>query len=139
MAELVRLKPVVIVTTGTPGTLAAKRATSTIPIVFASSGNPVQGGLVASFSRPGGNVTGFTISGPELEGKRVQLLKEVVPAVSRVAVLWNSANPATMDFYQQTLAACAALGLTLQPVVEFTAPMISKTPFRRLQVRSPMQ
>jgi ABC transporter substrate binding protein len=78
-AELVRLKPDVIVTTGTPGSLATKRATSTIPIVFASSGNPVAAGLVPSFSRPGGNVTGFTVSGPELEGKRVQLLKEVVP------------------------------------------------------------
>jgi putative ABC transport system substrate-binding protein len=89
-AELVRLKPDVIVTTGTPGSLATKRATSTIPIVFASSGNPVAAGLVLSFSRPGGNVTGFTVSGPELEGKRVQLLKEVVPQLSRVAVVWNS-------------------------------------------------
>src|SRR5262249_4010674 len=85
-ADLVRLQPDVIVTTGTPGTLAAKQATKTIPIVLAASGNPVQGRLVASFARPGGNVTGFTISGPELEGKRVQLLKEVVPAMSRVAV-----------------------------------------------------
>jgi putative tryptophan/tyrosine transport system substrate-binding protein len=117
-AELVRLKPDVIVTTGTPGTLAAKRATSTIPIVFASSGNPVTAGLVASFSRPGGNVTGFTVSGPELEGKRVLLLKELVPQLSRVAVIWNSANPAVIDFYQQTRAAAAALGFALQPVVE---------------------
>jgi ABC-type uncharacterized transport system substrate-binding protein len=119
-AELVRLKPDVIVTTGTPGTLAAKRATSTIPIVFASSGNPVAGGLVASFSRPGGNVTGFTISGPEMEGKRVQLLKEVVPKISRVALLWNSANPAIFDFYQQTRAAGAALGFALEPTVEIS-------------------
>ena len=117
-AELVRLKPDVIVTTGTPGTLAAKRATSTVPIVFASSGNPVAAGLVASFSRPGGNVTGFTISGPELEGKRVLLLKEVVPRLARVAVLWNSANPAILDFYQQTRAAGAALGFALEPIVE---------------------
>src|SRR5215470_105831 len=62
-AELVRIKPDVIVTTGTPGTLAVKRATGTIPIVFASSGNPINAGLVSSFARPGGNVTGFTISG----------------------------------------------------------------------------
>jgi len=94
-AELVRSKPDVIVTTGTPGTLAAKRATSAIPIVFASSGNPINTGLVSSFARPGGNVTGFTISGPELEGRRLQLLKDTVPAFSRLAVLWNSANPAT--------------------------------------------
>jgi len=87
-------------------------------IVFASSGNPVNPGLVASFARPRGNVTGFTISGPEPEGKRVQLLKDAVPQLSRVAVLWNSANPALFEFYQQTRAAAAALSLTLQPVVE---------------------
>jgi putative ABC transport system substrate-binding protein len=116
--ELVRLRPDVIVTTGTPGTLAAKHAAKTIPIVFASSGNPVNSGLVASFGRPGGNVTGFTISGAELEGKRVQLLKEALPRISRVAVLWNPANPVVVEFYQLTRAAAAALGLTLQPVVE---------------------
>jgi putative ABC transport system substrate-binding protein len=117
-AELARLQPDVIVTTGTPGTLAAKTATSTIPIVFASSGNPVSGGLVAGYARPGGNVTGFTVLGPELEGKRLQILREVVPGLSRIAVLWNPANPAVIDFYQQTQAAAAALGLVLQPVVE---------------------
>jgi putative ABC transport system substrate-binding protein len=117
-AELVRLKPAVIVTTGTPGTLAAKRATQTIPIVFASSGNPVNAGLVASYARPGGNVTGFTVLGPELEGKRMQLLKEAVPKASRVAMIWNSANPAILDFYHQTRAAAAALNLTLHPMVE---------------------
>ena len=73
-AELVRLKPDVIVTTGTPGTLAARQATSTIPIVFASAGNPVGAGLAASFARPGGNITGFTIMA-ELEGKRLEILK----------------------------------------------------------------
>ncbi len=117
-AELVRLKSDVIVTTGTPGTLAAKRATNTIPIVFASSGNPVDSGLVASYSRPGGNIAGFTILGPELEGKRVQILKEAVPGTSRVAVIWNSANPAIIDFYHQSRAAAAALNLTLKPIQE---------------------
>jgi putative ABC transport system substrate-binding protein len=116
--ELVRLKPDVIVTTGTPGTLAAKRATDTIPIVFASSGNPINTGLVASLNRPGGNVTGFTISGPETEGKRVQLLKDSVPALSRLAVLWNSSIPAALDFIEFTRAAAAALALTLQPLIE---------------------
>jgi putative ABC transport system substrate-binding protein len=116
--ELVGLEPDIIVTAGTPGTLAAKQATGTIPIVFASSGNAVNAGLVASYSRPGGNVTGFTVLGPELEGKRVQLLQEVRPGLSRVAVIWNSANPAVMDFYQQSRAAAAAVGLTLQPVAE---------------------
>jgi ABC-type uncharacterized transport system substrate-binding protein len=116
-AELVRLKPVVIVTTGTPGTLAAKQATSTIPIVFASSGNPVNAGLVASYARPGGNVTGFTFTGPELEGKRLQILKEMVPGLSRVAVLWNPVSMG-VEFYRQTQAAATALSVTLQPVVE---------------------
>jgi ABC-type uncharacterized transport system substrate-binding protein len=119
-AELVRLEPDVIVTTGTPGSLATKRATSTIPIVFASSGHPVAARLVPSFSLPSGNITGFTVSGPELEGKRVQLLKEVVSLLSRVAVVWNSANPAILDFYQQTRAAGAALGFAVEPDIELS-------------------
>src|SRR5271170_1629192 len=116
--ELVRVKVDVIVTEGTLGTLAAKQATNTIPIVFASSGNPVETGLVASYARPGGNVTGFTISGAEMETKRLQILKDVVPGLSRVAVIWNSANPGVVIFYQQTQAAAAALGVTLQPKAE---------------------
>ena len=87
--ELVHLKVDVIVTAGTPGTLPAQQATPTIPIVFASSGSPVEGGLVANYARPGGNVTGFTISAPEVESKRLQILKDVVPGLSRVAVMWN--------------------------------------------------
>jgi putative ABC transport system substrate-binding protein len=117
-AELVRLKPDVIVTTGTPGILAAMQATKTIPIVMTSSGDPVLTGLVASLGRPGGNVTGLTIFGPELEGKRLELLKEAVPRLSRVAVLWNSANPALPPVLKQTQVAAEALRLTLQPVVE---------------------
>jgi putative tryptophan/tyrosine transport system substrate-binding protein len=118
-AELVRLKPDVIVTSGTPGTLAAKQATNTIPIIFASSGNPVQGGLVASYARPGGNVTGFTILGPDLEGKRLELLKETVSGLSRIAVLWNPTNPGlTAGYYQQMRAAATALGVTVQPATE---------------------
>ena len=114
-AELVHLKPDAIVTTGTPGTLAAKQATSTIPIVFASSGNPVNAGLVASYARPGGNVTGFSFTGPELEGKRLQILEEMVPRLSRVAVLWNPVGMGS-EFYRQTEVAATALSLTLQPV-----------------------
>ena len=114
-AELVRLKPDVIVTTGTPGTLAAKQATSTIPIIFASVGDPVNAGLVASYARPDGNATGFTFTGPELEGKRLQIMKEMVPGLSRVAALWN---PVSMggEFYRQTQVAATALSVTLQPV-----------------------
>jgi putative ABC transport system substrate-binding protein len=117
-AELVRLDPVVIVTTGTPGTRAAMQATKTTPIVMASSADPVRGGLVASLARPGGNVTGFTILGPELEGKRLELLKRVVPRLSRVAVLWNPANPAIPVYYEATQVAGRALHVTLEPVVE---------------------
>ena len=117
-AELVSVNPDVIVTTGTPGTLAAKRATGTIPIVFASSGNPINTGLVSSFARPGGNVTGFTISGAELEGRRVQLLKDTLPTLSRLAVVWNSTNPGNFDFLQLTRTAAAALALTPEPVTD---------------------
>jgi putative ABC transport system substrate-binding protein len=113
-AELVHLEPDVIVTTGTPGTRAAMQATSTIPIVFASSGDPVNSGLVASYARPGGNATGFTFTGPELEGKRLQILQEMVPGLSRVAVLWNPASMG-MEFYRVTETAAAALSVTLQP------------------------
>jgi len=117
-AELVRLKPDVIVTTGTPGALAAKQATAAIPIVMASAGDPVRSGLVASLARPGGNVTGFTIMGPELEAKRLGLLKQAVPKLSRLAVLWNPANPATIPSYEQLQVAAEALHLKLQPMAE---------------------
>jgi len=85
-AELVRLKPELIMTAGVPATLAAKQATTTIPIVMTGVGDPVPLGLVASLARPGGNITGLTNLTIELAGKRVELLKEVVPKVSRVAV-----------------------------------------------------
>jgi putative tryptophan/tyrosine transport system substrate-binding protein len=117
-AELVRTKPNVIVTTGTPGTLAAKRSTSSIPIVFASSGNPINAGLVSSLARPSGNVTGFTVSGPELEGRRLQLLKDTVSTLTRLAVLWNSANPGNIDFFQLIQAAAGALALKLGSVAD---------------------
>jgi ABC-type uncharacterized transport system substrate-binding protein len=128
--DLVRLKPDVIVTTGTPGTLAAKQATHTIPIVFASSGNPVQGGLVASYARPGGNVTGFTILGPDLEGKRLEILKETVSGLSRIAVLWNPTNPGqTAGYYQQMRAAAEALGVTVAIAAEIRRPDDLKNAF----------
>jgi putative ABC transport system substrate-binding protein len=118
--ELVGLKSDVIVTTGTPGTLAARRATSTIPIVFASDANPVSSSLVTTYSRPGGNVTGFIILGPELKGKRVQLLKEAVPTLARVAVMWNPANPGSVDFLHQMRAAASVLNLSVKPIAEVT-------------------
>src|SRR5262245_42667096 len=91
-AELVRLNVDVIVAIGTLGPLAAKRATTTIPIVMVSAGDPLGSGLVASLARPGGNVTGMSLMVPDLGGKRLELLKELLPQLSRVAVLWNAAK-----------------------------------------------
>jgi len=92
--ELVGAKPDVIVAATTPSVLAAKQATNTIPIVFVSIADPVASGLVASLARPGENITGLTVLVPELSGKRLELLKEAIPSVIRVAALWNPANPA---------------------------------------------
>jgi putative tryptophan/tyrosine transport system substrate-binding protein len=91
--ELVQLKVDIIVASGTQAVRAAKEATSTIPIVMPTAGYPDKIGLVESLARPGGNVTGLSNVAQELMGKRFQLLKEIAPKVSRVAVLWNSASP----------------------------------------------
>src|SRR5262245_8548521 len=91
--ELVRLKVDVLVVSTTPGALAAKNATKTIPIVFYNVADPVSVGLVDSLARPGGNLTGFTFITPVLAGKRLEVLKETIPKLSRVAVLWNPQNP----------------------------------------------
>lgn len=93
-AELVRARPDVIVTAATPPVRAAKGATATIPIVIATAGDPVESGLVASFSRPGGNVTGVSNMAGETSGKVIELARTTMPALSRIAVLRNSANPA---------------------------------------------
>jgi putative ABC transport system substrate-binding protein len=113
---LVRLTPDVILTAGTPGTLAAKQATQSIPIVTAIAGDAVATGLVASLARPGGNVTGLSTLAPELDGKRLDLLKEAVPKLSRVAVLRNPANPFTTVAWKAMQPAAKALGVKLQPV-----------------------
>jgi putative ABC transport system substrate-binding protein len=91
--EMVRLNVDVIVTHGTPGALAAKRVTTTIPIVFAATGDALASGVVASLARPGGNLTGFTYFNPELAAKRLEYLREVLPSLTDVAVLLNPANP----------------------------------------------
>ena len=114
-AELVRLKPGVIVTPGTPASLAAKQATSTIPIVFAGVADAVGAGLVANFARPGGNITGLTSISAELGGKRLELLKQVAPKASRVAVLYNPADRANVLVLKDLQGSAPALGLTLQP------------------------
>ena len=115
--ELVGLKVDVIVTTGTPGTLAAKRATQTIPIVMTATGDPLRSGLVTSLARPGGNVTGFSTLRSELEGKRLDLFKQTFPRFSRVAMLWDSANPSTKFYLLHIEAAARASHVTLQPAV----------------------
>ena len=113
-AELLRLNVDVIVAGGTPAPLAAKHATGTIPIVMTSAGDPVGSGLVASLARPGGNVTGLSTFTRELAAKRLQLLKEVVPGASRVAVLWNAANPYAVLNMRETEAAARTLGGQVQ-------------------------
>ena len=116
-AELVHLNVDLIVTTGgTPAPMAAKNATSAIPIIFLGTDDPVAGGLVASFARPGGNLTGLTNGGPELSAKRLEILKETVPKVSRVAFLSNVGNPGSGNVMKETEAAARALGIRLQPV-----------------------
>ena len=113
-AELIRLNVDVIVTQGTPAAAAAKNATSTIPIIVSGGTDPVATGLVSSLARPGGNITGVTIMNEELAGKRLELLKETSPKVSRIGVLWNSANPGAAVVFKQTQSAAQELRLSLQ-------------------------
>jgi len=109
IGELLALKVDVIVTAGTPATLAVKKATTTVPLVMIAVGDPVGTGVVLSLSRPGGNITGLTSIAQELEGKRLELLREVVPNVSHVAVLWNSASPVQVIQERAMQAAAAVL------------------------------
>ncbi|MFQ5898565.1 MAG: ABC transporter substrate-binding protein [Candidatus Methylomirabilia bacterium] len=115
-AELVRLPVDIIVTEGTLAIRAAKNTTRTIPIVMLTPEDPVEAGLVASLARPGGNITGVTSLVPELSGKRLQLLQEVVPGLTRVAVLWNPSDPTSAEEWRETLAAARLLGVELQSV-----------------------
>jgi putative ABC transport system substrate-binding protein len=112
--ELVQLKVDVIVTTGTPAAQALKNATKTIPIVTTNVTDPVGTGLVASFAHPGGNVTGLSNLSSDLGGKQLELLKEAIPKVSRVAVLWNSANAGNALWLEKMKPAAAELRITLQ-------------------------
>jgi putative ABC transport system substrate-binding protein len=116
VAELVRLKVDVIVTTGTPATLAAKQASTTIPIVMAVAGDALGAGLVSSLARPVGNVTGLSTLLPELEGKRLELLKQVVPKLTHLAVLVNPANPFTTIGWRDVQIAAQALHVKVQRV-----------------------
>ena len=113
-AELTRLKIDVLVTAGTPGTLSAKRATTTIPIVMAASGDAVATGLVASLARPGGNITGSTSFSQQLHAKRLELLKEAMPNLGLVGVLFNPRNPAFTTDLQEMETAARSMKVRLQ-------------------------
>jgi putative ABC transport system substrate-binding protein len=111
IAELIALKVDLFVTAGTPAAVAVKKAATAIPLVMVAVGDPVGTGLVASFARPGGNSTGLTSLAPELEGKRLELLREVLPKVSHIAVLWNPANAYMITTQKEVQAAAAVLGI----------------------------
>jgi putative ABC transport system substrate-binding protein len=115
-AQLVSQRVDLILVGSTPGTLAAKTATTTIPIVMVTTGDPVSGGLVASLAQPGGNVTGLTALGQALSAKRLALLKEALPGVTRVAVLANQASPYSGPFIVERESLAHALGIHLQVV-----------------------
>ena len=114
--ELVRLPVDVIVVFGSPAARAAKQATATIPIVAIAIGDPVRAGLVASLGRPGGNITGNSILGSDISPKRLQLVKEVIPSVSRVAFLWNPDNASNAAILEDLQVAAPKLGMRLLSV-----------------------
>jgi putative ABC transport system substrate-binding protein len=126
-AELVRLKVDVIVTTAGPPALAAKQQTNTIPIVFTQVADPVAEGLVASLARPGGNITGLSQMGPELAGKRLELLKEAFPKVIRVAVLRTTDSPASVANFKETQVAAKAMDVQLQSLEVWSSDDFEKT------------
>ena len=120
-ADLVQNHVDVIVTAGTESTDAARRATKSIPIVMAAVGDPIAAGFIGSLARPGGNVTGASLLATELTAKRLELLKEVLPALSRLAVLWSAANASVIQKLKQIQAAAPQFGVQLHPV-ELHAP-----------------
>ena len=134
--ELVRLKVDVLLTPGTPGALAFKNATKTIPIVFADVTDPVAAGLVDSLARPGGNITGFSSIEAVLAGKRLELLKEAVPKISRVAVLWNPHDPSSAQQWKESQLAARELGLQLHSMEVSSADKFESAFKEANQVRS---
>jgi putative tryptophan/tyrosine transport system substrate-binding protein len=131
-AELVRRKPDVIVTPTTPASVAAKQATSTIPIVIAGVADAVGAGLINNLARPGGNVTGLTSVSAELGGKRLELLKRIVANASRISVLYDPTDPSNVLVLKVLQEAAPALGLTLQPLAvrapgEFEGAFVAMT------------
>jgi putative tryptophan/tyrosine transport system substrate-binding protein len=128
-AELVSFKVDLIVTTGPTVTRAAKEATTTVPIVMATDSDPVGNGFVASLARPGGNITGLSALAPELSGKQLELLKEIVPKLSRVAVFGTSTNPGNAQMLREVKLAAGAFGVKLQ-YLEVRDPKDIETAFR---------
>ena len=114
IAELIAFKVDVIVTAGTPAALAVKKATTSIPLVMVAVGDPVGTGLVASLGRPGGSATGLSSIAPDMEGKRLELLRELLPRLSHIAVLWNPANIFHVGSSKQARDAAQAMRITLQ-------------------------
>jgi putative ABC transport system substrate-binding protein len=128
-AELVRLKVDLIVTAGALVTRAAKEATSTIPIVMAQDPDPVGSGFIASLARPGGNITGLSRLAPELSGKQLELLKEIVPKLSRVAVFGTSTRPGNSEMLREVELAAGAFGVQLQ-YLDILSPKDIETAFQ---------
>ena len=128
-ADLVRAGADVIVTGGPAATAAARQATTTIPIVMAVDYDPVGAKFVGSLARPGGNITGLSILNPGLSGKRLELLKETVPGITLVAVLWDPAEPNAASYLTKTQDAAPSLGVRLQPL-ELRAPADIQADFR---------
>jgi putative tryptophan/tyrosine transport system substrate-binding protein len=128
-AELVRLKVDVIITAGPPVTRAVKEATATIPVVMAQDGDPVGNGFVASLARPGGNITGMSQLAAEISGKQLELLKETVPKLSRVAVLGTSTRPGNAQALKETELAAGTFGVRLQ-YLDVRGPKDIETAFR---------
>jgi putative ABC transport system substrate-binding protein len=128
-AEMVNLKPEVIVTAGPTDTRAAKQATSTIPIVMAFDNDPVGSGFVATLARPGGNITGLSTFTPETTGKRLEILKEIVPRLGRAAVFGTSTEPGKEQSLKETQSVAAALGIHLH-YIEIGTPKDIEPAFR---------
>jgi putative tryptophan/tyrosine transport system substrate-binding protein len=128
-AELVRLKVDIIITGGPPATRAAKEATNTIPIVMTQDPDPVGNGFVASLARPGGNITGLATLRPEIRGKQLELLKEIIPKLSRVAVFGTSTAPGHAQSLREVELAAGAFGVKLQ-YLDVLSPKDIETTFR---------
>lgn len=128
-ADLVRLKVDAMVTTGTEGALAGKNATSTVPIVMATGDDPVARGVVASLAMPGGNITGVSSDAGEIAGKRLEVLKQTVPSLTRVGVLWYARDPGAAANFEETQAAARALRVQVRSL-EVGRPVDFDTIFR---------